>query len=82
MPCSFLFQSDNADQKATDVEVQEEGSTGDDYVKVGAFNDEGIASNSIPESIGLVKKMRLKCTIEPANWVILSEVTNQIVCIV
>lgn len=76
---SFLFRSGNADHKDdkfkdTDVELLEEGSTGDNYVKVGAFNDEGIASNSIPESIGLVKKLRLKCNIEPANWVIISEI--------
>lgn len=76
---SFLFRSGNLnhpDDKFFDtvVEILPEGAKDDEYVKVGEFSTEGLATGEVDQKISKVKILRLKVLKESSSWVILSEI--------
>uniref|UniRef100_A0A7M5WUG0 Uncharacterized protein n=1 Tax=Clytia hemisphaerica TaxID=252671 RepID=A0A7M5WUG0_9CNID len=44
------------------------------YVSVGTFNDKGLASGTVPKSLGDISELRLRVTLDVmTNWVIINE---------
>jgi len=54
------------------VEMQEAETS--KWVRVGQFDDDGIAKGNISASFGKIIKLRLKVEADSPNWVIISEV--------
>jgi len=78
--CSFLFRSGHEQHKDdkfrnTVIEVQKAEAPDGEYVKVGEFDGDGIASGTVPDEIGRLKRMRLRVLGNLDNWVIITEVS-------